>query len=149
PDAASMSRITPTFSAESRRRRWHLLSWRTPTHRALAPRGRSGSGSSRSASGGRFRGARTERAGPRAPDPPCAARRVSSDRSRRPSTKELLDRVANAGQTRCDLINRCGELDEGLRDHPVRVEVALVRADDMRERLLDRAVRSRCGELEL
>src|SRR5438045_9536539 len=60
--------------------------------------------------------------------------------------EELLYRVADAIETRCDLVERRGELEERLRDHPVRVEVTLIRPDEVRERLPHRAMHARRGE---
>src|SRR5438309_3089870 len=63
--------------------------------------------------------------------------------------EQLLDRVANAGETGRDLVNRCRELYEWLRDRAVGVEVTLVRSDDVGEGLLDRAICTGRGELPL
>jgi hypothetical protein len=62
--------------------------------------------------------------------------------------EQTLDRVTNTFQPARDLIHRraVAELEEGLRDDPVGVEIALVRADDVRKRLADRAVGPGCGE---
>src|SRR6266852_4280172 len=35
--------------------------------------------------------------------------------------EELLDRIANAGEPRGNLLERCSELDKGLRDEPIGV----------------------------
>src|SRR4029079_19606225 len=63
--------------------------------------------------------------------------------------EELLDRVLYAGETRHDVVDGRLEIHEGLRDHTIRVEIALVRANDVREGLLDRAIRTWRGELPL
>src|SRR5205809_15848 len=65
--------------------------------------------------------------------------------------EELLDRVANASQARGGLVEGrvVADLEERLRNDAVRVEVTLIRADDVSERLLDRAIRSHGGELQL
>src|SRR5438093_5361198 len=65
--------------------------------------------------------------------------------------EKLLDRVVNAIESGGGLVERrgVGHLEEGLPDQTVRVEVALVREDDVREGFLDRAVRSLRRELQL
>src|SRR5438874_535250 len=77
------------------------------------------------------------------PDPP-----VELELTRR---EELFDGLAHPGEARRDLVERrpVGRFEERRWDEVVRVEVALVGPDDVRERLPDRAVGAGGGEKEL